>query len=140
MTLEEMLNHINKIIDLQPRRKDLEVRIPIQEERVGPMPSVGIKAMHAGIDWDSGSFFLYPTDALQYADRQPLYEDDRQFYKRVKDEDNQTVRNIKIGRERHAQRVEQLIKDTDFGELTHQQLKDLERILEPVNQTKEDGQ
>lgn len=50
------------LIDLLKDHPETEVRIPIQRSSpgIGSKPSVDVKEVHVGFDWDHGSLFLIP--------------------------------------------------------------------------------
>lgn len=50
---------------LLPQHNSTELRIIIhQPGGLGPSPTVGIRAIHAGFDWNSNTILIYPEEQL----------------------------------------------------------------------------
>jgi hypothetical protein len=48
---------------------DIKIAIKLPYATVGPIPMVGVKSTHMGIDWERGKFILYPEEDLTPANR-----------------------------------------------------------------------
>lgn len=62
MKVEELIERLMSSGPGYDRIRDWDVVIPRKQlsTSIGGRPSIGIKAVHPGFDWDSGSVFLYP--------------------------------------------------------------------------------
>ena len=68
------LSELKRLVNLHHRdglREDPEVviKIKLPYNTVGAMPTVKVKSMHMGFDWDSGKFIIYPEEDLTPSDR-----------------------------------------------------------------------
>jgi hypothetical protein len=68
------LSELHRIVNLHQRdelREDPEVVINIKlpYSTVGASPTVKVKSMHLGFDWDSGKFIIHPEEELTPSDR-----------------------------------------------------------------------
>ena len=68
------LSELHRIVNLHHRdelREDPEVVINIKlpYSTVGSSPTVKVKSMHMGFDWDSGKFIITPEEDLTPSDR-----------------------------------------------------------------------
>ncbi len=68
------LSELHRIVDLHHSdqlREDPEVviKIKLPYSTVGSSPTVKVKSMHLGFDWDHGKFIIYPEEELTPSDR-----------------------------------------------------------------------
>lgn len=48
---------------------EVVIKIKLPYSTVGGQPTVKVKSMHMGFDWDSGKFIIYPEEDLTPSDR-----------------------------------------------------------------------
>lgn len=68
------LSELKQIVDLHcrpdyPEDPEVVVRIKLPYSTVGGMPTVKIKNVYMGFDWDHGKFIFYPEEDLTPSDR-----------------------------------------------------------------------
>lgn len=69
MKFSELRQLVNQHHYLQQHRdQDVVVAIKSHKTTIGPIPSVPVKTMQAGFDWESGMFIIHPESTLQLAD------------------------------------------------------------------------
>ena len=89
------------------RMDDWQVVIPVfRAGAVGGTPSVSIRIVHAGFDWDAGKIFIQPDERLRIID-----EDEIQYLHDKYQELGWThyeIRNLKKENERLLKRIEEL--------------------------------
>lgn len=75
------LSELKKYIDHHPKYErddpDVVIQIKLPYSTVGARPSVGVKSVQMGFDWDAGKFILIPEE--------PLTPSDRDFDKQMRD-------------------------------------------------------
>ena len=65
-------NELKQYIDLYDDfREDPEVviKIKLPYSTVGAMPTVKVRSVHMGFDWDAGKLIIYPEEELTPSDR-----------------------------------------------------------------------
>lgn len=67
-------SELKRFVDLYDRslyREDLEVvvKIKLPYRTVGAMPTVKVKSVHKGFDWDDGKLIFYTEEELTPSDR-----------------------------------------------------------------------
>jgi hypothetical protein len=70
MKLSELQTIIERYLPLESWRDPevvIEIRLPYST--VGASPSVPVKTVHMGFDWDQGRFFIVPAEQLTPQDR-----------------------------------------------------------------------
>lgn len=80
MKLKELLEDIEHILNIDSNQANSEVRIYIRDSQaMGPTPSVGLKGMQIGFDWDINSIILMPDrdliDPLLETQRNKKYQE-----------------------------------------------------------------
>lgn len=68
MKASELLDILNKLQQTTDLRQ-LDVVVMVEEDWVGPTPSVGVSGVSSGFDWDSGRLMLEPARKLKVSDR-----------------------------------------------------------------------
>lgn len=68
------LSELHKLVAVRynpERHEDPEivVKVKLPYSTVGGQPTVPVKSMHMGFDWDSGKFIIYPEEELTPSDR-----------------------------------------------------------------------
>jgi hypothetical protein len=48
---------------------EVVIKVKLPYSTVGGQPTVPVKSMHMGFDWDAGKFIIYPEEELTPADR-----------------------------------------------------------------------
>ena len=48
---------------------EVVIKIKLPYSTVGRQPTVPVKSMHMGFDWDAGKFIIYPEEELTPSDR-----------------------------------------------------------------------
>lgn len=65
MNIHEFRKLIDSIDDAEPDYSDKEVTIAISgEHSIGSLPSVKVKAVYSGFDWDEWQIMIYPEERL----------------------------------------------------------------------------
>lgn len=65
MKLKELKEIVDHLLEVNPRNENLDVVIPIEKESYGGTPSVNVKSLHNGIDWNNGKLFINPDNKLK---------------------------------------------------------------------------
>lgn len=64
--LLDILNKLQQTTDLC----QLDIVVMVEEDWVGPTPSVGVSSVSSGFDWDSDRLLLEPARKLKVSDTQ----------------------------------------------------------------------
>jgi hypothetical protein len=64
MTIQQLKESIDRMLQIMPRAKEHELRILIDGSGIGGRPSVAVDRVEIGIDWDNGVLFLVPESQL----------------------------------------------------------------------------
>ena len=107
MKLSELKDKIDFLFESS--RDDLEVRIVVKVAgSVAAQPTVGIKSIHSGFDWDAGKLLIYPEVDLRECNRDEL----KAIQKRLDDIgwDMYENRNLKAENKKLKQRIQELSK------------------------------
>lgn len=67
-------SELKQFIDLYDNRvyredPEVVVKIKLPYSTVGAMPTVKVKSVHMGFDWDAGKLIIYPEEELTPSDR-----------------------------------------------------------------------
>ena len=49
--------------------QEVVIKVKLPYSTVGGQPTVPVKSIHAGFDWDAGKFIIYPEEELTPSDR-----------------------------------------------------------------------
>lgn len=63
--LLDILTKLQQTTDLS----NLDIVVRVDEDWVGPTPSVGVRGVSSGFDWDNGRLLLEPDRKLKVSDR-----------------------------------------------------------------------
>ena len=68
------LSELHKLVTYQYDPNHYEdpevvIKIKLPYSTVGRQPTVPVKSMHMGFDWDNGKFIIYPEEELTPSDR-----------------------------------------------------------------------
>lgn len=68
------LSELHRLVNLYHRPDHYEnpevvIKIKLPYSTVGGQPTVPVKSMHMGFDWDKGKFIIYPEEELTPSDR-----------------------------------------------------------------------
>ena len=67
MTVQEVIDQLQAYVDINPRNATRELCIPTRNKGMfGPTPSVSIKSINQGIDWNSSRMFLVTDKNIVY--------------------------------------------------------------------------
>lgn len=76
MKLIELKNIIDRYIESNPRYEEYDVRIEvIRKGAVGGTPTVDIKSIHPGFDWDNHKFIIHtnvPIKEISVEDKRDI--------------------------------------------------------------------
>ena len=77
MKLKELLDDLQRQIEINPQRAEDEVVIAVKKSGgyAGVKPHVPITGTFAGFDWNRGLFFLNPENDLQQIEKEPWTEE-----------------------------------------------------------------
>lgn len=69
MKLRELIEQVKKY-EIQERNLDSEVKIVIKKpyQTIGTLPTVPVKSVQMGFDWETGIFMIYPEEGLTQHD------------------------------------------------------------------------
>jgi len=77
MKLSELKRFVDRALEYERDDPDVVIQIKLPYSTVGARPSVGVKSVQKGFDWDAGKFILTPEE--------PLTPSDRDFDKQMRD-------------------------------------------------------
>lgn len=77
MKLSELKKYIDHHLKYERDDPNVVIQIKLPYSTVGARPSVGVKSVQMGFDWDAGKFILTPEE--------PLTPSDRDFDKQMRD-------------------------------------------------------
>lgn len=108
------LSELKRLVDLHsrpdyPEDPTVVIKIKLPYATVGGLPTVTVKNMHMGFDWDHGKFIIYPEEDLTPSDRD--------FAKQMKDMQERAGwadyenRNLKA----EIRRLKKKLKEEDNG-------------------------
>jgi hypothetical protein len=70
MKLSELKQFVDRQLEFNGREDpEVVIRIKMPYTTVGASPTVKVKTVQMGFDWDSGKFMLYPEEDLTPSDR-----------------------------------------------------------------------
>lgn len=106
MKFSELVRIVN--LDNMERMNDCEVRIVVKKPfaTVAGTPSVSVKNMYMGFDWDHGKFLIYPEENLMEYDVD-FGEKFRELQKK-----NGDLRYENVGLKSEVKRLKKLLQDS----------------------------
>jgi hypothetical protein len=73
MTLQQLKERVNQILDTNPRKGECTVCVPNNKGGMGGTSVTEVDNANCGIDWDNGKFILRPT--VKMIEMPPTYSD-----------------------------------------------------------------
>ena len=111
MKLIDLKNIVDRTIELSGRNKDLDVKIPNKSEKgvFGGTPTIHVKGVRKGIDWNSKIFFIEPELSINETKKQlfihgvsgSLPERDRLLKLAQKDSENKVDKQLPLDLQQH---------------------------------------
>lgn len=69
MKLSELKQFVDRALEYQRDDPQVVIQIRLPYSTVGAQPSVQVKSVHMGFDWDQGKFIFTPEEELTPSDR-----------------------------------------------------------------------
>ncbi|WP_455649415.1 hypothetical protein [Enterocloster citroniae] len=85
MKTEQLYKTLGSYMESDPKLKEKEVEIIVNEPSVGPLPAALISSVHVGFDWNSNRILITPTKDLVRSDYvNKILKKDKRIYEIVK--------------------------------------------------------
>lgn len=92
MNTEQVYKILGSYMESNPKLKEKEVEIVVNEPSVGPLPATSISSVCVGFDWNSNRILIMPSENLIRADyANKLLKKDKRIYKIVKCTDSEEM-------------------------------------------------